>query len=262
MKSPFLFSLVVFLFFFVQEGNCQFYMFGGYNYGAIKLENANKGIASFNTSENHQLSTFSNNFNGFRFGLGRYTKYNQVEFGIGNVSSRNKSFTPNQLRENAEVLANYLSVSARLGYKPLLRQFLTVGAAFHLGHYRLRYSFGGNYFTPISAYSIAPEIYCDFAFRFKFLLKRHKRNEEFYVFKIRPYYQYHLDFSSKNFSTSLNDTPAGSLASELDNFSHFGIQISIIVPFLSESDRKLLIRPKSERQKRRKNKKKALELQG
>ena len=158
---------------FTAQLAAQFYIFGGYNYGAVNLNGANEIISSFNELENHQLAGFNYNFHGYRFGGGKYGEYTIVELGFGNLISTSKSQMPNQLKENAEIAANFMSVSARAGIKPFKDQFFTVGLALHLGLERIRYSFGGDYVTPVQSYVIVPEIYVDYAIKLNFLTKSH-----------------------------------------------------------------------------------------
>ncbi len=221
----------------------QYYIYGGYNFGALQLDGTNNALAEFNTVENHSLGLLQNNFHGFRVGVGRYVKHAVVELAYGNLIGQQNSFNPNQLKERAEVVVNYASVSARAGVKPFAKQFFTVGAALHLGAQRYRYSFGGDYQTPIDRYLIAPEVYLDYAIRLKFLLKKSQRDTYFYLLRIRPYYQWHSNRSVESFSQSLNQTP--SLAP--DNMSHLGCTVSLVIPFISDDERAYLFGPKKRR---------------
>lgn len=221
----------------------QYYIYGGYNFGALQLDGTNNAVAEFNTAENHTLGLLQNNFHGFRVGAGRYVKHAVVELAYGNLIGQQSSFNPDQLKERAEVVVNYASVSARAGVKPFAKQFFTVGAALHLGAQRYRYSFGGDYQTPIDRYLIAPEVYLDYAIRLKFLLKKSQRDTYFYLLRIRPYYQWHSNRSVESFSQSLNQTPA--LVE--DNMSHFGCTVSLVIPFISDAERAYLFHPKKRR---------------
>lgn len=229
----------------------QYYMFGGYNFGAINLEGTNTIIGTFNQNENHQIAPLKNNFHGYRFGIGNYGEYTLIEMGFGNLISSQKSNTPNQLKENAEVVANYMSVSARVGYKPFKKHYFTVGGAFHLGAERIRYSFGGDYQTPVLEYTIAPEVYLDYAIRIKFLLKKAQRDKYFYLLRIRPYYQFHQFLPVGQLETELNQVPNVSKSAIEDKMNHFGINISIVIPFIGEKNYKDYVLPSKKRSKNR-----------
>lgn len=233
----------------------QYYIFGGYNYGAITMEGSNAVIESFNAREDHSIAPLMNNFHGYRVGAGKYSKYTVMELGFGNLVSNQKSSNPNQLKESAEVVVNYMSATARAGVKPFPKHYFTFGAAMHLGVQRIRYSFGGDYQTPVNNYVIAPEFYIDYAIKIKFLLKKSQRDKYYYLLRIRPYYQLHAYLKSGNFETELNQTPNVAVNAIEDDMSHFGFNISIGIPFMSDSDRDYLFAPNKKKQKKAKNRK-------
>jgi len=43
----------------------QYYIFGGYNFGALELQGTNNVIAEFNTVENHSVALLQDNFHGW-----------------------------------------------------------------------------------------------------------------------------------------------------------------------------------------------------
>lgn len=235
----------------------QYYMFGGYNFGAVDLQNTNAIVRTFNQNENHQIGNLTNNFHGYRVGLGKYAPHTILELGFGNLISKQQSTTPNQLRENAEVVANYMSVSARFGYKPFKHYYFTVGAALHLGGQSTRYSFGGDYQTPVLEYTIAPELYADYAFRIKFLLKKAQRDKYFYLLRIRPYYQLQQLIPIGQLDNELNNKPLVKNDAIKDSWTHFGFNISIVIPFIptSEADQYLLPTKKEGKEPRKKKNK-------
>lgn len=233
----------------------QYYIFGGYNYGAISMEGSNAVIDAFNTRENHSIAPLANNFHGYRVGAGKYSKYSVLELGFGNLVSSQKSTNPNQLKESAEVVVNYMSATARAGVKPFPKHYFTFGAAMHLGVQRIRYSFGGDYQTPVNKYVIAPEFYIDYAIKIKFLLKKSQRDKYYYLLRIRPYYQLHAYLESGNFETELNQTPNVSVDAIEDDMSHFGFNISVVIPFMSDEDRAYLFAPNKKKQKKTRNRK-------
>jgi len=234
----------------------QFYMFGGYNFGTINLKGTNAIVSTFNNRENHEINPLKNNFHGYRVGVGKYSPHSIIELGFGNIISRQKSVNPNQLKENAEVVANFMSVSARAGYKPFKKQFFTIGAALHLGAGRIRYSFGGDYETPVLKYVFASEVYIDYAIKIKFLLKKSQRDKYFYLLRIRPYYQFHQILEVGKLEEGLNQVPSVADNAIEDKMNHFGFTISIVIPFMSDTDRAYLFAPKKKRKKRRKRNRK------
>lgn len=237
----------------------QYYVFGGYNYGAVTMKGANAIMTQFNQRENHQLPMMQNNFHGYRVGAGRYSKFTIVELDFGNINSVSRSVNPNQLKENVEVIANYMSASIRLGLKPFPKHFFTFGAAMHLGGQRLRYSFGGDYELPVEEYVIAPEVYIDYAIRLKFLLKKSQRADYFYLLRIRPYYQFHTKIPIGNFESEFNGTPNVNKTDIEDNLSHFGIQVSLAIPFITAFDREYLFGPSPKKKRKKKQKRNSKE---
>jgi hypothetical protein len=230
-------------------------MFGGYNFGAITMEGTNSIVGTFNSLENHSIQPFKNNFHGYRVGLGKYSEHTIMELGFGNLISSQKSSNPNQLKENAEIVINYMSASARFGYKPFKKHYFTLGAAMHLGAERIRYSFGGDYQTPVLEYTIVPEVYIDYAIRIKFLLKKSQRDKYFYLLRVRPYYQFHQFLAVGDFESELNQTPNIGRNAIEDKMSHFGFNISIVIPFMSDDDRAYLFAPNKPKKKKKRNRK-------
>ena len=64
------FSLLLCLFFYTTTYG-QYYMYGGYNYAAIDMKGANSIVATFNETENHSIPPLTNNFHGYRVGVGK-----------------------------------------------------------------------------------------------------------------------------------------------------------------------------------------------
>lgn len=234
----------------------QYYIFGGYNYGAITMKGSNVIVDGFNARESHSIAPLTNNFHGYRVGAGKYSKHSVMELGFGNLISSQTSTNPNQLKESAEVVVNYMSATARAGVKPFKKHYFTIGAAMHLGAQRIRYSFGGDYQTPVNQYIIAPEFYIDYAIRIKFLLKKSQRDKYFYLLRIRPYYQLHSIIGVGKFESDLNQTPNVTSNAIEDNMSHFGFNISIVIPFMSDEDRAYLFAPNKRKRKTKKRSRK------
>lgn len=232
----------------------QFYIFGGYNYGAIQLKGTNEIINSFNELENHQLGPLRYNFHGYRFGGGKYGEFTLVELGFGNLISNQKSQVPNQLKENAEIASNFMSVSARAGIKPIKDQFFTVGLALHLGLERIRYSFGGDYVTPVQNYVIVPELYIDYAIKLNFLTKKSQRDKILYLLRIRPYFQLHQTLIIGELESGMNQIPSISENAIEDKMDHFGFNISLVIPFMNDEERKQILKTKDKKKSSFKNK--------
>lgn len=233
----------------------QYYMYGGYNFGAISMKGANTVVEAFNARESHSIGSLSHNFHGYRFGVGKYSKYTVMELGFGNLVSSQKSTNPNQLKESAEVVVNYMSAHARFGVKPFPKEFFTFGVAMQLGAQRIRYSFGGDYQTPVNEYIIAPEFYIDYAIKLRFLLKKSQREKYFYLLRLRPYYQLHQHLPIGKFEADLNQTPNVAPNSVEDNMSHFGFTVSLVIPFMSDLDRAYLFAPKKAKKKKKRSRK-------
>lgn len=230
----------------------QYFMYGGYNFAAIDMKGTNSIVERFNTMENHSIPSLSYNFHGYRVGVGKYSRHTIMELGFGNLISSQVSTNPNQLKESAEIVVNFMSAHGRFGIKPFPKEFFTFGVAVQLGEQRIRYSFGGDYQNPVSRYVIGTEFYIDYGIKIRFLLKKSQRENYFYLLRIRPYIQLHNNFGVGNLETELNKTPNVPVNAIEDNMSHFGFNISIVVPFISEEDRTFLFAPKRKKKKKKK----------
>ncbi|MCH2021690.1 MAG: hypothetical protein MK207_04345 [Saprospiraceae bacterium] len=242
------FSLLICLLFYSTTFG-QYYMYGGYNYAAIDMKGANTIVATFNETENHSIPPLTNNFHGYRVGVGKYSRHTVMELGFGNLISNQSSSNPNQLKESAEVVVNFMSAHFLLGVKPFPKEFLTCGMAMHLGGQRIRYSFGGDYRSPVNNYIIGTEFYIDYGIKIRFMLKKSQRDKYFYLLRIRPYVHLQSNFAIGNFETELNQTPNVPNNAIEDNMSHFGFQISLVVPFIGEEDRTYLFEPSKKKKK-------------
>ncbi len=246
----FLFLIISFC--FVSPIFGQYYIFGGYSFGAIDMKGANAIVEVFNATESHTIGALTNNFHGYRVGVGKYSRHTVMELGFGNLVASQKSSNPNQLKESAEVVVNYMSAHARFGIKPFPKEFFTFGMAMALGAQRIRYSFGGDYETPVREYVIAPEFYIDYAIKLKFLLKKSQREKYFYLLRIQPYFQLHSHLKIGNFEATFNQTPNVPANSVEDNMSHFGFNIALVIPFISDYDRSYLFAPGKMKKKKKK----------
>lgn len=250
------FILIIFFLAFYNLSFGQYYMFGGYNFAAITMQGSNAIISGFNTRESHNIGAFANNFHGYRVGFGKYSKYTMVELGFGNLVASQKSVNPNQLKETAEVVINYMSAHASIGLKPFPKEYFTFGVGAHLGGQRIRYSFGGDYETPVNKYTIAAEFFIEYAIKIKFLLKKSQQDKYFYLLRIRPYYQIHQYLPVGNFETTLNQIPNVPEDSIEDDMSHFGFNVALVIPFMRDEDRDYLFAPPKKKKKAKDRKEK------
>lgn len=222
-------SLILFLCIGTVDSFGQLYVFGGYNHGFVQVPNINRSITSFNTIEDHNLKTIKS-LNGYRFGFGSYGRTTLMELSFGNISRNQRSTNPNQLKENAQVVLNHMSVNLNLGFKPFSQQYFTAGVGLSMGQTRLRYSFGGDYQVSVSTYGISPEVFVDYALKIRFLLKKEDRKKMFYMLRIRPYYQFHFTTDFKAFEEEFNNTTVAAGENFNDALGHVGFRVSLIVP--------------------------------
>lgn len=224
--------------------HAQYYAFGGYSHGFVQLPSINRSIDNFNLSENHSLNPIRS-MNGYRFGFGSYGKKSIIELGFSNIVRNQQSKNTSQLKSNAQVVLNYMSVSLNVGWKPFQKQYLTTGLGLTMGQMRLRYSFGGDYKTSVQTSGLSPEFFVDYALKIKFLLKKENRNKMFYLLRIRPYYQVHVRTDFKAFEEELNNPPAMENQDYSNHLSHFGFQATLIIPFAMVLDYKIPNLPSS-----------------
>lgn len=237
-----------------QQLCAQYYISAGYAHGFSTMPTTDGIVSDFNTRENHSLGKMTG-LDGYQFAVGMYSDFMMVELGYGNMVKGIKSTNPNQLKENAQVIANQAAVHFNIGYRPFKFHYLTIGGGLLLGQARVRYSFGGDYQVPVKQYNFGAEIFIDYGIRLKFLLKKSQRKELFYLLRIHPYYQFVTDLELRNLETELNqrtDLPEGQY---FDNMGHFGVRISLVVPFLPKDEderRKYFEKPKKKKKKKKK----------
>jgi hypothetical protein len=147
------------------------------------------------------------------------------------------SKNPTILRETAEVIVNTFSFDASVAYRPLKSEFFSIGGALHFGQVRYRYSFGGDYRVPLAQYGIWAEIFSDLAFKFRFLLKKESREEQFYVFKIRPFYRLYSKYDLQKFQQDFNLDNNVTSGERMQALNNFGLRISLLVPFLNQNEK-------------------------
>ncbi|MCH2043633.1 MAG: hypothetical protein MK212_05785 [Saprospiraceae bacterium] len=215
-----------------KESLGQLYVFGGYNHGFVQTPNINRSITSFNVNEDHSLKTIKS-LNGYRFGFGSYGRTTLMEMSFGNLARNQRSSNPNQLKENAQVILNHMSVNLNLGFKPFSKQYFTAGIGLAMGQTRLRYSFGGDYQVSVNNYSISPEIFLDYALKIRFLLKKEDRKKMYYMIRVRPYYQFHFASDFSAFEEQFNNTTLTEGQDYSDHLGHIGFRVSLIVPITS-----------------------------
>ncbi len=216
----------------------QYQVYGGFEYGFLNLAETNNIIAEFNDRESHSIADFTA-LRGYRFGVGRYAKFANVELGFGSIFNRQRSQNPALLKENVEVLVNLSSLDANVAFRPFQKRFHLIGASLHMGQMRYRYSFGGDYLVPIELYGVWGEVYVDIGIPFRFLIKKEMRDELFYIFRIRPYYKFNANLDISNFQRDFNEDPSVEAGDFMEGLNHFGIRISISVPFLNPTEKEL-----------------------
>jgi hypothetical protein len=216
--------------------SAQFYAEGGFEMGFLNQKETNRIVSEFNIRENHNIADFKS-LSGFRFGFGRYGRFTNMEISFGNIAKKQISKNPNLLKETAELTVNSASLDASLSYRPLRSQFLSVGAAIHFGQVRYRYSFGGDYKVPMVQYGIWGEVFADLALRFRFLLKKEAREDMFYLFKFRPSYRLHPQYDISNLQREFNQDNLVQNGDRMESLSNFGFRISLVIPFLNETER-------------------------
>jgi hypothetical protein len=216
--------------------SAQFYALGGYEIAFLNQKETNRILSEFNVREGHNLNDFRT-LSGYRFGFGKYGRFTNLQISVGNVFKKQLSKNPSILRETAEVIVNTFSLDASLAYRPLKSEFFSIGGALHFGQLRYRYSFGGDYRVPLAQYGIWAEIFGDLAFKFRFLLKKESRDEQFYVFKISPFYRVYNSYDLQKFQRDFNNDNSVLAGERMQSLNNFGLRISLVVPFLNQSEK-------------------------
>jgi len=213
-----------------QQLVAQWFVGGGFAQNFKNMPTLNTIVQKFNDNESHTLGKF-NNMSGYHFGIGNYSTFMFMELGMGNMIRVQKSHNPTQLKENALITTNFTSVSMLMGLRPIPNQYFVVGVGTHFGACRIRYSFGGNFQTPVLTYTIAPEFFVDYAFKVRFLLKKESRDKMYYMIRIHPYYQLQFPLDVTKVEKQLNGNTLIKGKELQDNWSNFGIRIGLYVPF-------------------------------
>ncbi|MCP4437561.1 MAG: hypothetical protein GY810_01295 [Aureispira sp.] len=236
-----------------QQLTAQYYIAAGYAHGFSNMPTTTSIISDFNARENHTLGKMQG-LDGYQFAAGMYSDFMMVELGYGNMVKGLKSTNPNQLKENAQVIANQAAVHFNIGYRPFKFHYFTVGGGLTLGQARVRYSFGGDYQAPVKQYNFGAELFVDYGIRLKFLLKKSQRKQLFYLLRIHPYYQFTTGLELRKLETELNQRTELPEGQYFDNMGHFGIRISLVVPFLPKDEqerRKYFEKPKKKKKKKK-----------
>ncbi len=210
----------------------QFFFSGAYSQQWLRMPRLEAIIDTFNTRENHTLPKLRS-LSGFQATVGGVQTFAIVELGVSNAVRRLRSFSPNQLRENAEIVASHTAINFSLGFRPLQKQFLFVGVGLNFGLSRLRHSFGGDYVVTLKKYNLAPEIFFDYSIKIRFLLKPAQREKMFYLLRLRPFYQFHFPYDLTNTDTQLNGAPSQTpqSAAYAERWNNFGFRIGLVIPF-------------------------------
>jgi hypothetical protein len=248
------FFWVLFFCTYTYLAQAQVFIQGSYNHQFKNLSALNAIVDDFNTRENHQIKDFKS-LGGVHFSVGWYQPVFMVELGFASSIRRQKSFMPNQLRESAEVVVNYLAATAHVGFRPLLNEYLTLGLGVNVGKQRVRYSFGGDYTTPVNVLTVAPEFFVDYAIKLRFLVRKELRNKVFYMLRLRPFYQLHFPTDLVAMEQQFNQNPSANSSAYVQNFSSIGFRIGLVVPVSqvpAETEERIKYRKMSKKERQEK----------
>lgn len=191
----------------------------------------NSIMQRFNDAANHSLEPIQS-LGGYQVGFGSYGWYTLMELNYGNLVSRRQSRNPTQIRENAEVIVNQSTINLNLGLRPITNKHFVIGAGIHLGQTRIRYAFGGNYIESVKPYVMSAQLFTGYAFKSRFLLKKERRPDYYYLIRIRAYYQLQQTVDVQPLEQQLNGAQATPIDNYDENLSAPGLQVSIIAPFM------------------------------
>lgn len=236
MSSFKFYTICLLCFVFVGKTKAQYYAAGSFSLQFVNMPSLDKIIDEFNARENHHIKDFST-WKGYHFTIGNISEFALIELGYAASMSNNKSQVPNQLRATAEVRSKFAGATVHLGYRVLRNKYLFAGIGINYGQNSVRYSFGGNYFTPVKNYTFAPEIFIDYSLKIRFLLKKNQRKQRFYMLRLRPFYQFHtavdMGAMQRDFNNAPNVNPTD--PAYRDKWSNFGFRIGLVIPFAGES---------------------------
>lgn len=223
--------LALFCFLISLESQAQAYFHGSYTHHLRPLPVINGIMQRFNESANHSLSAI-NSFDGYQFGIGSYGWFTFMELNYGNLVARQQSRNTSQLLENAELVFNQATVNLNLGLRPFLERHFIIGTGICMGQTRVRYSFGGDYAVAVQPYVLSFQLFSGYAFKSRFLLKKERRPDYYYLIRIRAYYQFQQSVDMAPLERQLNGTSIVPGADFDEGLSSPGLQVSLIAPLM------------------------------
>ncbi len=207
-----------------QNAGAQTYFVAGAMGGFPKYEAFNGILKQYNSTSEHRLGTFGF-MPGFEFGVGTYGEHTMMEGKIASLGQAINSHVLNANPEDVTVEFSFTYLNYSFGYRPFSKSYFTMGAGINVGLAQTRYSFLSDWQVMNQDYTAGSELFIDYAFPIKL-----KRKREPYLLRIRPYYQYFFaPINLSKFNTSFNEeAQSGAI---MQDPSHFGAHLSIIVPF-------------------------------
>lgn len=226
MKKLVLFFSLLFLCSIASQA--QFYVGGGYVVGLGDFSALNNVKQEFNDSNGHDLGDF-NALMGYELGFGTYGIKTIAEIKWVSMSRRQDSKVLGAFIENATTIASYNHASISFGFKPVTKQYMTFGASVNIGQIKTKYSFGGDFVTTNTDYTVSNDFYFDYAIPF-YLKKKNKDKFNPLLLRIRPYYQLHyLPVDLRNLQIGLNQATDEVPFRQFDQkFNNYGVRVSLV----------------------------------
>ena len=217
-----LFSLLV----AINALQAQSYFVASFTGGFPKYDALSAIAQTYNAQGKHQLGNFSF-MPGFEFGIGMYGERTMMEAKIASLGQTLHSHVTNANPEDVSLDFSYTYLNYSFGYRPFPKTYFTVGTGLNLGLAQTRYSFLSDWQVMNQDYVAGSEFFIDYAFPLKL-----KRKRAPYMFRIRPYYQQFFgSLDLRKLDANFNEKPINSLPKTTQDPSHFGVHLSIIVPF-------------------------------
>lgn len=206
----------------------QFYIGGGYVVGLGNFSTLNDIKQEFNDENGHDLGNY-NSLMGYELGFGVYGIKTVAEMKWVSMNRRQDSKVLGAFIENATGIASYNHASISFGYKPLNKQYMTIGASVNIGQIKTKYSFGGDFVTTNRDYTVSNDFYFDYAIPF-YLKKKNKDSMNPLLLRIRPYYQLHyLPVDLRDLQIGLNQATEEVPFRQFDQkFNNYGLKISLV----------------------------------
>jgi hypothetical protein len=204
----------------------QSYFVGSFAAGFPAYKQLNSISQTFDATNNHRLGDF-NFLTGFEIGVGLYGPRTMMEAKYASIGQRLESKIPDNFIENASVEYHYNYINYSFGYRPFTTVYFTIGGGLNVGKIDSRYSYGGDWVVTTEDYAASTEIFMDYAFPIKL-----KKRRSPYFIRVRPYYQ--QMFGATDFhklDAAINEKAPLDRNAAMQDLSHGGVRISLIVPF-------------------------------